>query len=294
MTIYIKYDKIKKIILKNKSYLLKVAGEVQMNKLFRNCPNENEVDCRNCYRYRLCLIKKEERRKARKKRKIRKIRNFLIWSIAILLLIILTVLFFFMPQKISADEVELQVVEEPLSNLAVETFNNSENIIVSKVQKIKQPKISPIVSMEIPVDIYKYDLSDEDKLLIAKLVYQEARGECFEGQIAVAAVVLNRYYYGEKYYGDFFDNSSIYSIITQAWQFADINSVTEWMLSEYPDCKYAVEAACRGIDPTKEYFENGAFFFFAPDGVTGLQAKKREGIDYLQIGNHRFHNDFAF
>jgi N-acetylmuramoyl-L-alanine amidase len=35
--------------------------------------------------------------------------------------------------------------------------------------------------------------SNKDKILIAKVVYAESRGEPFEGQAAVAAVVINRY-----------------------------------------------------------------------------------------------------
>ncbi len=262
-------------------------------KLFKNCPNEREVDCRNCSRYRLCLVKKERRKKARRKKKIKKIMRLFIFFVGILIVGIV-INFFFFREKSSADETDLQVVDVPLSNLAIETFNRSESIIGAKLQKIKEPKIAPVAQMEIPVNIYKYNLSADDRKLIEKLVYQEARGECFEGQIAVAAVVLNRYYYGREYYGDFFDDSSIYSIITQKWQFADVSSVSEDMLLEYPDCAYAVEAACRGIDPTREYFENGAFFFFAPATITGFEAERRQNIDFYQIGNHRFHNDFAF
>lgn len=35
-------------------------------------------------------------------------------------------------------------------------------------------------------------ISDEDVYILACLVYHEARGECFEGQVAVIEVVLNR------------------------------------------------------------------------------------------------------
>ena len=262
-------------------------------KLFKNCPNQKEIDCRNCSRYRLCVVKKKKRRKIRRKEKIKKLISLGIFTITIIIFIFL-MLFFFFKENSSADETDLQVVDLPLSNLAIETLNRSENILGAKLQKIKEPKIAPVAQMEIPVNIYKYNLSADDRKLIEKLVYQEARGECFEGQIAVAAVVLNRYYYGREYYGDFFDDSSIYSIITQKWQFADVSSVSEDMLLEYPDCAYAVEAACRGIDPTREYFENGAFFFFAPATITGFEAERRQNIDFYQIGNHRFHNDFAF
>ena len=35
-------------------------------------------------------------------------------------------------------------------------------------------------------------LTEEDRELLARIVYLEARGECFEGQVAVCEVVLNR------------------------------------------------------------------------------------------------------
>lgn len=41
----------------------------------------------------------------------------------------------------------------------------------------------------------RYDtliLTEEDRELLARIVYLEARGECFEGQVAVCEVVLNR------------------------------------------------------------------------------------------------------
>lgn len=44
------------------------------------------------------------------------------------------------------------------------------------------------------------DISESDKIMIAKVVWQEARGEPYEGQKAVAEVILNRVLYG--YWGD--------------------------------------------------------------------------------------------
>ena len=64
------------------------------------------------------------------------------------------------------------------------------------------------------------------------------------------------------------------------------------MLEENPSCMEAVESACKGWDPTRKVFEDGAKFFYAPDYVTGYQKEIRQGIESYKIGNHIFHNDF--
>lgn len=139
-----------------------------------------------------------------------------------------------------------------------------------------------------PSDTYYYDISYEDKVTIAKVVYAESRGECFEGKVAVAAVILNRYFSNISY----FDTESILAVVTQPYQFASIEGVTEEKLENYPDCMKAVEVACKGWDPTREMFEEGALYFYAPSWTTGYQAEIREGIQVLVIGNHNFHYDF--
>jgi hypothetical protein len=55
----------------------------------------------------------------------------------------------------------------------------------------------------------------------------------------------------------------------------------------------AVEAACKGWDPTRETFENGATHFYDPNGViSDYQLAIRTGIKEQVIGGHHFHTDF--
>ena len=54
----------------------------------------------------------------------------------------------------------------------------------------------------------------------------------------------------------------------------------------------AVEDACKGWDPTRAEFENGALFFYNPKKISGYQAQIREGIKVMVIGNHNFHENF--
>lgn len=137
-------------------------------------------------------------------------------------------------------------------------------------------------------NVYYYHVTDEEKVYMAKLVYAEARGECLEGKVAVAAVILNRYVSGSTW----FYRDSIYDVITQPWQFASISGITEQDLMSVPECMEAVEYALKGWDPTRKMFENGACFFYAPDKISASEAAKRAGVPTLTIGNHAFHNDF--
>lgn len=134
------------------------------------------------------------------------------------------------------------------------------------------------------LEVYS-SVSDSDKKLMEKVVYAESRGESFEGQVAVAAVICNRYVFYKQ-------QKSIADIVTKPYQFADISGVTQEMLDKYPNCAKAVEEAMNGNDPTKAKFPEGARYFYEPNLVSGHQKEIREGIEVLKIGNHNFHNDF--
>lgn len=149
-------------------------------------------------------------------------------------------------------------------------------------------KTEPKVSAYGPCEEYVYTLTYQDKVYIAKVVYKEARGEPFEGQVAVAAVILNRYVSDISY----FSNDTIYDVVTQKNQFADISDVSEEQLMENPSCMEAVEAACKGWDPTREMFESGALYFFNPDGLDESQKECRKGIEVFIIEDHYFHVEF--
>lgn len=104
------------------------------------------------------------------------------------------------------------------------------------------------------------------KELIARVVYAEARGELFEGQVAVATVVLNRYESG--LYG-----SSISEIVFAQDQFAITASYNESGLK-------AVEEALgrRGDYPFNMYYFR-----------VSKSKKWRNFVYYMRIGNHSFY-----
>lgn len=114
----------------------------------------------------------------------------------------------------------------------------------------------------------------KDWQLLAQLVYAEARGEPFWGQVAVAAVALNR-----LKHPDF--PKSIYEIIFQPRQF---EVVANGSIYQIPNnlAHQAVREALAGQDPT-----DGALFFWNPLKVGPNSWVWTRSVK-LQIGNHVF------
>lgn len=186
-------------------------------------------------------------------------------------------------------EIKKENVDESLIDEFEDIVEETTEAIVEIPEEYKPIKLSGYeISAVGPYEHYIYILSEEDMKIIAKLVWMESRGECYEGKVAVAAVVLNRYFSDNRS----FSRESILHTVTQEYQFASIWGVTDWDLNNVPDCLEAVKDACRGWDPTREVFEEGALFFYAPKGVSGYQAEIRQNIKVMVIGNHNFHFDF--
>jgi len=114
----------------------------------------------------------------------------------------------------------------------------------------------------------------EDIALLARLVFAEARGEPFEGQIAVAAVVLNRVQHPS------FPNT-VREVIYQPRQF---EPVANGAINQTPDnlAYLAVLEARGGLDPT-----SGSIFFWNPRKVPPSSWVWTQTIK-LQIGEHVF------
>lgn len=113
----------------------------------------------------------------------------------------------------------------------------------------------------------------EDVELLARVIYAEARGEDFEGQIAVGAVVLNRL-------EDSRFPKTIEAVIYQQGAFT---AVLDKQIHLTPDevAYRAAEAALEGKDPT-----GGAIYYYNPKTATDRWIKSRPVIK--TIGNHTF------
>lgn len=115
--------------------------------------------------------------------------------------------------------------------------------------------------------------TQRDLNLLAHLVHAEARGEPYEGKVAVAAVVLNR-----VQHPDFPD--TIAEVIFQPWAFTCVHDGQFHLIPD--DCAYqAALEALNGRDPT-----NGAIYYYNPETATSAWIFTRRVVG--RIGNHLF------
>ena len=145
------------------------------------------------------------------------------------------------------------------SNKIDEKYN--EKASYTQVKKLKQQKKEVI------------NITNEELLLLSKLVTGEARGESYEGQVAVAAVVINRV-------KDPRFPNTIKDVIYQKNAFS---VVKDGSINMQPtESAYtAAQEALYGNDPTDK-----AIYFWNPDIATCKWIKKLN--PYMRIGNHVF------
>lgn len=115
--------------------------------------------------------------------------------------------------------------------------------------------------------------TEKDLQLMANAVYGEARGEPYEGQVAVAAVILNRLESPD------FPNT-IAGIIFQPGAFTAVADGQIW-LTPNETAKRAVLDAMNGWDPTEN-----AIYYFNPKTATSKWIWSRPQIK--KIGDHIF------
>ncbi|MDD4334227.1 MAG: cell wall hydrolase [Desulfotomaculaceae bacterium] len=120
-------------------------------------------------------------------------------------------------------------------------------------------------------------MSREEIMLLARLIHAEARGESFEGQVAVGAVILNRLaspHFPKTIHDVVFQNNK------RVYQFSPVG---DGSINLEPD-ERAVRAALQamsGEDPS-----NGALFFYNPDISSDKWIRTLPVI--TRIGNHVF------
>ena len=115
--------------------------------------------------------------------------------------------------------------------------------------------------------------SNSDLYLLAKVVYAEARGEPYEGKVAVAAVVLNRVRSAN------FPNT-ISGVVYQPYAFT---AVSDGQINLTPDSEAmrAAQDAMNGWDPSY-----GCLYYYNPKVATSAWIYSRKVVTV--IGNHRF------
>lgn len=133
--------------------------------------------------------------------------------------------------------------------------------------------IGPLTLQMLGIDTYSESGQNSDLYLLAKCIYGEARGESYEGQVAVAAVILNRVKHPS------FPNT-IAGVVYQPWAFT---AVFDGQINMEPNqsAYSAAQDAFNGWDPTY-----GCIYYYNPVTATNKWILTREIV--LQIGKHVF------
>ena len=144
--------------------------------------------------------------------------------------------------------------------------------------QVKQTETLSQEVMEITVDEEHSSsvidsLTQEDVLLLAKTIYAEARGESYEGQVAVGAVVLNRL--EDPAFPD-----SLREVVYQKGAFSVVSNGS---INKEPSetSLLAAQEAIAGNDPT-----GGCLYFWNPKTSTSKWIETRTVVSV--IGNHNF------
>lgn len=183
---------------------------------------------------------------------------------------------------------EVKNIQTKLSELGYLTSSDVDGIFGSKTQNAvrkyqtdKGLKVDGIVGDETLKSLgLKSDDSsgggvnnNTDLNLLSKLVYAEARGEPYNGMVAVAATVLNRVQDSK------FPNS-ISGVIYQSGAFTCVDD-GQINLDANSTAKKAAQDAINGWDPT-----SGSIYYFNPDTATSSWIWGRPQV--LKIGKHIF------
>ena len=155
-----------------------------------------------------------------------------------------------------------------LTKQAVRYFQSKNGL---SVDGIIGPKTAAALGMTLSGS--SSSISSSDLNLLARCVYAEARGEPYTGQVAVAAVVLNRVKSAS------FPNT-IAGVIYQPYAFTAVDD-GQINLSPNDTAYKAAQDALNGWDPTY-----GCIYYFNPATATSSWIWSREQV--VTIGSHIF------
>lgn len=116
-------------------------------------------------------------------------------------------------------------------------------------------------------------VTSSDLYLLAKCVHAEARGEPYVGQVAVAAVILNRV-------KDAAFPNTISGVVYQPWAFTAVND-GQINLEPNSTAYQAAQDALNGWDPTY-----GCLYYYNPTTATSKWIFSRQTV--VTIGKHAF------
>lgn len=161
-------------------------------------------------------------------------------------------------------------INGPLTKAAVKRFQKRYGLTQDGI-------VGPVTAAKMGLSVSNYSssskYSNNDLYLLAKLVHSEARGESYTGQVAVAAVCLNRV-------DDSRFPNTIAGVIYQPWAFTAIND-GQFNLEPNQTAYKAARDALNGWDPT-----NGAVYYYNPKTATSTWIRSTKTV--AVIGNHIF------
>lgn len=161
--------------------------------------------------------------------------------------------------------------EAELLKKEAELKAQKETVEALKKQLEEELRLSALAAQSAWRDISQVKFDDGDRYLLAVLIYCEAGGEPYEGQVAVGSVVINRVLSAVY-------PNTVSGVIYQDWQFSPVKSGRfEYYLSigkTTQSCYNAADAAMSGITNV-----GNCLHFRTPiPGLTGIQ-----------IGGHIFY-----
>jgi N-acetylmuramoyl-L-alanine amidase len=119
----------------------------------------------------------------------------------------------------------------------------------------------------------KVTVSKPELTKLARIIYGEARGETYKGQVAVGAVVMNRLQ------SPLFPKT-LTDVIMEPYAFTAVADGQYWLIPNQTAFQAARDAV-RGWDPTSK-----ALFYYNPDTATSDWIRSRKVI--TKIGRHLF------
>ncbi len=137
--------------------------------------------------------------------------------------------------------------------------------------------VGPLTAAKMGLSVSKATSSStynsNDRYLLAKVIYAEARGESYTGQVAIGAVVLNRV-------RDSRFPNTVAGVVYQPWAFTAVND-GQINLEPNPTAYQAADDALNGWDPTY-----GSVYYYNPKTATSSWIRTTKYV--TTIGNHVF------
>jgi len=178
------------------------------------------------------------------------------------------------PQQAESKIPTYEIIVNNEDTQMIDKSSNSSSGGKDNAQKpIAQKTVPPGTASQVLSRSLGRLVSQEDVELLTRVIYAEARGENFEGQVAVGAVVINRL-------KDPRFPKTMRDIIYQSGAFTAVDD-HQIHLNPDDEANKAAEAALSGLDPT-----NGAIYYYNPRIATDPWIKTRPVIK--RIGNHTF------